>query len=299
MEKFDKKKTILYLIWSFAIAYAIQAGVAVLYQKGQAQIGQLVMAGMMFVPLLSVLLAGGSLRGMGWKPKLKGNAAALLAAWFLPAVLTVVGGALYFLIFPAHFDTSGAALSAQTGEDVMAELSKQGMTYPMYILVTGISSVTFAPLLNMFAAVGEEAGWRGFLYPQLNARFGKRTAYILGGVIWGAWHFPLIWLIGYEYGTDYIGFPVVGMLVFAVCTAALGILCAALYEKTPIIWIPAIFHGAFNAIAALPLMLCVPDIGSNRLLGPAPNGLLSEIPTLIIAAVIFIKAGAKTKKKEQ
>ena len=192
MEKFNKKQTTLYLIWTFAIAYTIQAGVAVLYEKGQQQIGQLVMAGMMFVPLLSVLLAGGKLRGMGWKPKLKGNIPSLLAAWFLPAVLTVVGSALYFLIFPSHFDISGAALTATAGDDALSQLEQQGLTYPMYILVTAISAVTIAPFLNMFAAVGEEAGWRGFLYPQLKTRFGKRKAYILGGAIWGAWHFPLI-----------------------------------------------------------------------------------------------------------
>ncbi|MBQ1546262.1 MAG: CPBP family intramembrane metalloprotease [Clostridia bacterium] len=295
MEKFNKKQTTLYLIWTFAIAYTIQAGVAVLYEKGQQQIGQLVMAGMMFVPLLSVLLAGGKLRGMGWKPKLKGNIPSLLAAWFLPAVLTVVGSALYFLIFPSHFDISGAALTATAGDDALSQLEQQGLTYPMYILVTAISAVTIAPFLNMFAAVGEEAGWRGFLYPQLKTRFGKRKAYILGGAIWGAWHFPLIWLIGYEYGTDYIGFPVVGMLVFGIYTIVLGIIHDAMYEKTSLIWLPAIFHGAFNAIAALPLMLCIPDIGSHQLLGPAPNGIIAEIPTLIIAAVIFIKADAPTK----
>ena len=72
----------------------------------------------------------------------------------------------------------------------------------------------------MIAALGEEIGWRGFLYPQLEAGVGRRKGWILGGIIWGAWHWPLIWLIGYEYGAaagnsvGYAGFPVTGMLLF-------------------------------------------------------------------------------------
>ncbi|MCH5281940.1 MAG: CPBP family intramembrane metalloprotease [Lachnospiraceae bacterium] len=287
---FDKKGTIKYLVWTFLIAWIMQIIVAVLYQNGLAMVGQLLMALLMFSPLVGVLLSGNKLFGMGWKPHLKGKIKFLLAAWFLPVVLTVIGAVLYFLVFPKHFDLSGAYLVEAAGPEVLEQLEAQGLTYPLYMLINFVSCITYAPLFNMCMAVGEEAGWRGFLYPQLKAGFGKRKGWLFGGIIWGIWHWPLIWLIGYEYGTDYVGFPIVGMLVFCIFTLVAGILCDWLYEKTHCIWIPSIFHGAINAAGTLPMAVCITSTGSARLLGPIPNGVLAGLPFIIFAAILLFKS---------
>ena len=287
---FDKKGTIKYLIWTFLIAWIMQAAVAVLYQSGLAAFGQLLMTVMMFAPLLGVLLSGQKLSDMGWKPRLKGKIKTLLAAWFLPAALTAIGAVVYFAVFPGHLDLSGDYLASAAGPEVMAQLEVQGLTYPMYILISVIGCLTYAPLINMIPAVGEEAGWRGFLYPQLKAKFGKGKGRLIGGVIWGIWHWPVMWMIGYEYGSDYVGFPVVGMLIFCIFTIALGILCDWLYEKTDCIWIPSLFHGAINAAATVPLAICVTNTGSAILLGPAPHGVLAGLPIILCAGVLLFKA---------
>ncbi len=290
----DRKKSVIrYLLFTFLIAYIIQGAAAVLYRKGQMQIGQLVIALMMFVPMLSVLLSGNSLKGMGWKPVLKGNAKAILAAWFLPSVLTFLGALIYFLIFPGHFDLSGSFFD-ESVPGALEQLEAQGLTYTMYVLITAVSCLTYTPLINMIPAVGEEAGWRGFLYPQLKEMYGRTKGILLGGVIWGAWHWPLIWLIGYEYGTDYPGFPVVGMLVFCVFTIGLGILHDVLYEKNRCIWIPALLHGSLNGAATIPLAICRTDTGPARLLGPVPNGLIAVLPILVCAVIILLKTKQET-----
>ena len=286
---FDQKRTTRYLLWTFLIAWIIQAGVAVLYHNGLALVGQLVMAAMMFTPMLGVLLAGGRLPGMGWKPRLKGNVRFLLAAWFLPALLTAIGALLYFAVFPGHFDLSGDSLAATAGPAMLEQMEAQGLTYPVYVLISVVSCMTYAPLINMLLAAGEEAGWRGFLYPQLKARFGKSKGQLLGGVIWSVWHWPLMGLIGYEYGTDYVGFPVVGMLIFCVFATAAGILCDWLYEKSGSIWFPSVFHGAINAVATIPATLCIVKTGSAILLGPAPIGVLAGLPLSLCAAVLLFK----------
>ena len=288
-DTFQKKTTIKYLIWTFLIAWIMQVAVAVLAQNGLMTVGRLVMSVMMFAPLLGVLLAGQSLSGLGWKLRLKRNIKPLLAAWFLPAVLTAAGAALYFLVFPGHFDLSGGYLVSAGGAEALEQLQAQGITYPMYILISVVSGLTYAPLVNMVLALGEEAGWRGFLYPQLKAKFGKRKGWLIGGVIWGMWHWPAMWLIGYEYGTDYVGFPVVGMLIFCIFTTAAGILCDWLYEKTQCIWAPSIFHGAINAAGTVPLAICATNIGSAVLLGPVPIGVLAGVPLILCAAALLFK----------
>ena len=292
---FNKKQTFRYLIWTFGIAYLIQAAVAVMYANGLTIAYQLVMMAMMFVPLLGTLLSGYKLRNIGWRPRFRGNLKPILIAWLSPVVLTAIGAAVYFLLFPSHLDLSGNSLSSIAGVDAVAQLEAQGISYPIYILITVASSVTYAPAINIFLAVGEEAGWRGFLYPQLKAKFSKRTAWIIGGVIWGMWHWPLIGLIGYEYGSDYFGFPVLGMLAFCVITVALGIISDWLYEKSGCIWLSALFHGSINAAATLPMLVTVTDAGSARLLGSAPVGLLAGLPIILVAAVLLVKAEKKAE----
>ncbi len=297
--KFNKKQVIRYLLWIFAVAYIIQFLSAPLYSLNRMA-GQLVLAAMMFVPTLGVFLSGAGVSGMGWKPQIRKNIRVILAAWFGPLILTAAGALIYFLLFPRHFDLSGGYLKVLAGEDALEQMKAQGLSYPLYIMVNVISSITYAPLINMFAALGEEIGWRGFLYPQLEAGFGRRKGWLLGGFIWGAWHWPLIWLIGYEYGAaagnpaGYAGFPLSGMLIFAVFAAGLGILHGWLYEKSGSIWVPSLLHGAFNGAAALPLTLCLANTGSFRLLGPAPNGLVSGLPVLVIAALLLLR-GEKEK----
>lgn len=289
--EYDKKKTGKYLLWTFGIAWVMQAGVAFLYRGGLSLIGrmmaQMLMAVMMFVPLLSVLLSGNRLAGMGWKPHIRKAIKPLLMAWFFPAILTALGAAMYFAVFPGHFDVSGAYLAEIGGEAAMAQLEAQGISYSQYILIAIVNCLTYAPLVNMLLAVGEEAGWRGFLYPQLKAKFGKKRGWLIGGVIWGMWHWPLMGLIGYEYGTDYVGFPVVGMLLFCVFTISAGIACDWLYEKSGLIWVPAIFHGAVNAAGTVPVAVCLTDTGSAVLLGPAPIGLIAGIPFIVFAGILL------------
>lgn len=291
---YDRAKTRRYLLWTFGIAWLMQAVVAFLYRGGLSVIGrmmaQMLMALMMFVPMLGVLLSGNRLAGMGWKPHIKGRVKLFLVAWFFPAILTALGAAIYFAVFPGHFDVSGAYLISIGGEAALSQLEAQGISYAQYILISVVSSLTYAPFINMIPAVGEETGWRGFLYPQLKAKYGKKKGWLIGGVIWGIWHWPLMALIGYEYGTDYIGFPIVGMLLFCIFTIAAGIACDWLYEKSGLIWAPAVFHGAINAAVTVPVAVCLVNTGSLILLGPAPIGVLAGIPLMIFAGILFYKS---------
>ena len=293
--QFEKPKVVKFLAWTFFLAYLIQVGAALLYQSGNTMLGQLVLALMMFVPTLGVLLAGAKLKDMGWNPRLRQNLKPILLAWFAPLLLSAAGAGLYFLFFPNHFDLSGTYLAASGGTEALQQMEAQGISYPMYVLLGVVASVTYAPLLNGFLALGEEIGWRGFLYPQLKARFGRKQGWVLGGLIWGAWHWPLICLIGYEYGAatgnaaGYWGFPISGMLLFCVVTLGWGVLHDRLYERSGSIWVPALFHGAINAAATLPLSVCLPDTASARLLGPASMGLLACLPFLIPAAYLLLR----------
>ena len=297
--EFDKSKVIKYLIWTFILAYAVQFAAAHVYNGGNKTAATFIIAAMMFVPALGALLSGTGLRDMGWKPRIRKNIKTILIAWFAPILFTALGAALYFLLFPGHFSLDGEYVAFNAGEEIFKQLEAQDISYPVYVLISVIGAAIYGPFVNMFFALGEEVGWRGFLYPQLKARFGRNKGLLLGGVIWGAWHWPLIWLIGYEYGEDYFGYPVVGMLLFLVFTICLGILCDRLYEKSESIWLPSLFHGAINAAATIPLAVCAAHTGSARLLGPVPNGLLAGLPLIVAAVIVFVRGGEKGGRLEK
>lgn len=281
-----------YLRWVFIIAWVMQVAVWMLYQNGGRAPGQLLMAIMMYAPLVAVLISGVKLKGMGWKPRLKGNIGFLLFSWFAPSILTLLGAALYFAIFTGHLDLTGESIMASLGDAgtaAMEQLKAQGITYSKYILLTSIGASIYAPFLNMFAAIGEEAGWRGYMYPVLKEKYGRKKGVIIGGIIWGIWHWPLIGFIGYEYGSEYFGFPITGMLMFLIFTVPLGIMCDWVYEKSGCIWLPAILHGSINAAATIPVAVCRADIGTYRLLGPVPNGLIAGLPIIIVSILLLHK----------
>lgn len=46
-------------------------------------------------------------------------------------------------------------------------------------------------LVNFLPFIGEEYGWRFFLQPKLQDKYGKFSGTVMLGIIWGLWHIPL------------------------------------------------------------------------------------------------------------
>ena len=294
------KKLLKYLLFAFALAWPVQALASYFALRGNTLAFQLIMVGCMFMPLLATVLAGIPLKDMGWGLHLKGKWKWALAAWLAPIALALLGAALYFLLFPGQLDFSGeyykAQITASVGEagaaEAMAQLEEKGLSLMLLSLISMVQAVTYAPIINTFISLGEEVGWRGAMLPRLKARFGKRGGWLLGGVIWGAWHWPVMLLAGYEYGFKYWGAPVLGPVAFCLFTTAVGLLLDLCYEKTGSIWIPSLGHGAVNAAASIPLLFWKTDYADRMILGPCMNGLIAGIPLLALALFVLIRAKA-------
>lgn len=288
----EKKKTILYLIWAFVIAWILQV-IASVAANEMGQTGlivfQLVLMVVMFAPFAAVLLAKYPLKGMGWIPKFKGNIGWMILAWLGPLLFAVLGAIVYFVIFPDRFDLTGAYFATALGEEGLAQIEAQGLTLQQLLLIQIVSAPLYAPFVNMFAALGEEVGWRGMLYPQLKSFFGKTKGRILGGAIWGVWHWPVMLIAGYEYGKEYPGAPFLGLITFCVFCIVAGTLLDVLYEKTECIWVPSLAHGAINGTASLAVYLTQPGYIDRMIFGPSPIGMIGMIPALIVAVIILCK----------
>ena len=283
------KKLSKYLLWAFGAAWILQIIAGILFRKGNSISYSVLLALSMFAPLLASVMSGAEIRRIGWKPHIKGNFRWILIAWFVPAILGMVGAALYFLLVPNAFDTTFAYVRTLLGNEGLSQLESNGLSGQTYAIISAVSAITYAPFVNMLFAVGEEAGWRGTMYPILKDRFGIIRGRLLGGAIWGVWHWPIMLLTGYEYGTTYWGAPVTGSLLFCVITIAMGILFDFLYEKTNCIWVPALCHGAINAFAGVPTLFLNPAYADKLLLGPLIIGVISGLPLMLTAFILSIR----------
>ena len=156
-------------------------------------------------------------------------------------------------------------------------------------------SLTFLPITQILPSLGEEAGWRGVMYPFLKGKLGPVLGRIVGGALWGVWHWPLIILGNYFYDGDYIGKPFLGPVMICLTLCAFGILIDYLYEKTNCIWIPSLMHASMNA-ATLPVMLLTASgTGNLSVLGPTCFALIGCLPVMAVSLVILF-AGKGRKK---
>lgn len=108
-------------------------------------------------------------------------------------------------------------------------------------------------LFDIFALftffLGEEYGWRYYLQPRLQDKFGPIKGVLLLGVVWEFWHLPLVLLF---YAPELRGVTLVQfMLLRYVNCIALSIFMAYAYLRTHNVWVPVIIHFLHNNLLAL------------------------------------------------
>lgn len=203
-----------------------------------------------------------------------------LLALILPWVIMELGNAVAILLCPDLLDLNYAE---SLGVD-----TKLFLLQPLSAMVSGV--------IVSFAAFGEEGGWRAYMMPKLFKLFGEKKlpALIIGGIIWGLWHAPLT-CIGHNYGTEYPGFPFLGILMMCVFCILLGIILSFLSERSGSVWPAAFMHAVSNAHpTALIGLMNDEKIDPMKALFVEWGGMM--IVLVVTAAVIFI-IWKKTDKK--
>ncbi|MCL2504582.1 MAG: CPBP family intramembrane metalloprotease, partial [Coriobacteriia bacterium] len=267
-----------------------------------------VTAAAMWTPAGAVWIArsmtgNGQILAHSMRPKAKGNIRWYLCAWLLPALIAMLGALLYFGIFPNTFDSSFSYLHQMLDQTPGIP---DGIPISLIAIAQIVGALTYGPFINMFFAVGEEIGWRGFLFPALAERFPSQRvpnlkAHLMVGLIWGIWHTPIN-MMGHNYGVAYPGYPWLGIVAMCMLTFSAGVLLSWLSEKSGTIWPAALAHGSINAAAGVPMLflatgnpgqgqlvggLGVLSGNTHQIFGPGLSGLISGIPLLVLAMVVL------------
>lgn len=284
------KRLIIFLGLTFAATWAVDFFAImprckdVAYSNNAAV--QMLVALTMFIPALSVVVTR-LVTGEGFKDhmlhlNLRGNGVHYAAAWFGMQILTIAGAAVFFLVFPSQWDPNhGAYLKIMSDAGVPALPDKLLRASIISQLVMGF---TIAPLLNCVACFGEEWGWRGYMMPRLLEKMKFGWACLVGGLIWGIWHAPII-ALGHNYGTEYWGAPWTGIVMMCVMCIAIGTIFTYWTVRTGSC-VPAILgHGALNGFAAAPVLFLAEN--NSPLLGPSTQGLLGMSVMIVVAGIII------------
>jgi membrane protease YdiL (CAAX protease family) len=105
---------------------------------------------------------------------------------------------------------------------------------------------TFGLAGSLSSAIGEEIGWRGFLVPELSRTMSFTGVALTSGVLWFAYHLPLI-LLGNYHNNSPAALPLAGqLLAFFTCVVGDAIIMAYLRLKSGSLWTGAILHAAHN-----------------------------------------------------
>jgi membrane protease YdiL (CAAX protease family) len=229
----------------------------------------------MFVPALSALIVAKIFKDKvvpyGWH--LGGAKPYILVFIFTPIVFALVYG-LTILLGLGSLDLGLSTFISMVERSTGQKLPP--IDPAQFITTVLVASVTFAPFINSFAALGEEIGWRGYLLPRL-VPLGKVKAYPLLGVIWGLWHTPLI-LVGFNYP----GFPIAGVFMFVLFTTALSVLMSELTLKYQSVVLAGWIHGVLNSQGLGIWRVIVPD--AQPLLG----GMTGLIGIAVIGAIAYL-----------
>lgn len=300
-QKIDTKRILIYLAFAFGIAWAIGL---IIYLTGglvdspvlaevpgaiRLTLATLLLAvGYMFAPALAHILTRAITRE-GWqdlnlRPRLRKGWPYWLAGIFLPGILTLIGAAVYFIIYPASFDPSLGALSDALGSTA----DQLPISLWTLMVIQVVQAMLLSPILNSLFTFGEEFGWRGYLQPKLMPLGGRATMLIMG-VIWGVWHWPVI-AMGHNYGFGYPGAPWTGMLVMVWFTFVVGTFLGWATLRAGSVWPAVLGHAAVNGIAAISVLFL--SDAPRALLGPMPVGLIGSVGFTLMALWIFLSPKA-------
>ena len=156
----------------------------------------------------------------------------LALAWLYPLVVAAVA-------YGVAWSTGLAAFAPPP----MASLGLVSAAPGVKLAASIAINLTLGTVLSAISAAGEELGWRGYMLTRL-VDAGVPRPVLVSGVIWAAWHLPLIVSGQYAAGPR----PVLSAVLFAFSVTGAAYVAARVRLVSGSVWPAVVFHASWNAL---------------------------------------------------
>jgi uncharacterized protein len=234
MRDTPKQATILFLILTLLFSSVIWALIIWSGHLGMA-FGMMITS-VMWCPALAAFvscrLLGRDFRSLAWRWPAGRYVA---AAYFIPlAYATIAYGAVWALRLGGWNQELVALVAQRFG---LPKIPAWG-TFALWLVFTATAQL----IRGLSTALGEEIGWRGFLIPELAKQMSFTKLSLLSGIIWAAWHSPILLFADYNSGTS----RPYALACFTIMIVADSFMMAWLRLKSGSLWPAALFHASHN-----------------------------------------------------
>lgn len=175
-----------------------------------------------------------------------------LQFWIICLVIVAVSNLMYTLVGSVTWDFSGDTFLKQlekqmaaSGQD-MTDLP-EGFTPKTMLLLFVVGGLTVFNIPLIITGFGEEFGWRGLMFPLLY-RIRPWMGFVIGGLIWFAWHVPLIFVLPQTHSLTNVEHAL-NTIVLAAGSVFAFTFFAYVYIKSQSIWVVSFAHTVFNNAA--------------------------------------------------
>ena len=149
-------------------------------------------------------------------------------------------------------------LSGIVSGDLNVYLSEYAALIQNRMFILSVISLFINYPLTIIAFLGEEYGWRYFLQPIMQKKFGMKLGVVLLGLVWGLWHIPVDTMF---YTEDSVPQMIVGQMITCVF---IGIFFGYAYLKTNNIWVPVAMHFLNNNLIPIITGTFTADVMQNQ-----------------------------------
>lgn len=280
-----RRSLLTYILLVFVLTYSIEG---LVYILGGLQAFSIIASLVMLLPAISAIMVWAVFYRDYTFWKFFGLRLGKIKYWFILPIMMLMTMIIIYLVSyilnPDQFLNSSELQHRM--KDIFIVIP--GVPALMSLLIPLALNLTVGIAFSIIAYLGEELGWRALMYPQL-IKLGLTKGLIIGGIIWGLWHLPLI-LMGHNYPNH----PIIGNIMMILMCILMGIILYYAYIKSGNIFVPAIMHGILNQFSSTITTFSIKTSEFSPLLYGSTG--LVGIVILSLVALFLIKRIKKLEK---
>lgn len=232
--------------------------------------------------IVSCRLLGRRVRSLAWRwPQGK----YIAFAYFVPLLYAAI---TYGAVWTARLGGWNSQFAAVVSQRFGLRGAPSWATLTLYIVL----AATVGIVSSVTTALGEEIGWRGFLVPELAKQMSYTKVSLLSGVIWAAWHSPVLLFADYNSGTN----RWYALSCFTVMVVSISFIFAWARLKSGSLWPAALLHASHNLFVQRVFDPLMRDTG-RTLWYTTEFGIGLAITSVAFAIYFWTRRGELTQKE--